>query len=113
MSRTNRRKNQNHLISYYSRAYGYATDNGWIDGKTGPYIDWVEATPQRAFRNLHVVFGDGNKNYWSSRGMNRWSRKVEEHRHRKKEKAKITRFLKGIDEDVVASKLMKFPMAYW
>ncbi len=41
------------------------------------------------------------------------NRKLDEHKFRTKEKGKITRFLKGIDDDVIAEDLPKFAAKWW
>lgn len=113
MSRTFRRKNAEDIMR-----------SSWNQSKVAGYYTEYERDPERGhyygrlptaeelflkFRNLHC---DGNRHY-RFEGMPKWGRRLEMKTDRAKHRAKITRFLKGLDDDVVVEKLPKFPYRYW
>lgn len=115
MSRTIRRKGIDvYYRLNYTKAHGIYSDYEWVEGKYGPYMSETGIKNKREIAKMDIYnHGDGTRYYSSGNAMNSEKRRIEEHRHRSGEKAKITRFLKGIDDDIVPSKLMKFPMQYW
>lgn len=114
MSRTIRRKNQEHLRYDYTRAFGYNCVTDWIPNRTGGlYLELVEANKDQAFKIFYSLHGDCKRRDSIGERMPAWARRLEEHRFRSQEKQKITRFLKGKDDDVIAEDLAKFPAHWW
>lgn len=114
MSRTIRRKNQTHLLNYsYTRAFGYYNDHGWVEGKYGPYMDYIQASKDVVIKINYNLYGDRKRYDSIGTRMTADNRKLDEHKFRTKEKGKITRFLKGIDDDVFAEDIPKFAIRWW
>jgi len=115
MSRTFRRLNAEYILQgggthYRSKIAGYYTECDW-DPIARLFIDRLPTKEElfRRFRNLHC---DGHRLY-RFEGMKKWQRRDQNKIDRAKHRNKITRFLKGTDDDVVVEKRGRYPHWYW
>ena len=116
MSRTIRRKNQDlerFGSLFYTRAFGHETDWRRVEGEFGFYLGYVQASKEEVHRSKIYAYGDGKRYGTIGSRMNAWARKTEEHKHRRKERAKVVRFMQGKSDDVVITDLARFPKNYW
>ena len=115
MSRTIRRKGIDvYYKGNYTKAHGPFTDYQITEGKYGPYLSFSAVMSEREIiKSILYNHGDGKRYYSIGTRMTADNRKLDEHKFRTKEKGKITRFLKGIDDDVIAEDLPKFAAKWW
>lgn len=76
----------------------------------GYYHHYRFPTPREAYITFRDAHCDGVFNQWAT---TKFWRKDEEHAYRSKERLKIVRYLKGVDDDVVPDRLLRAQKHTW
>ena len=113
MSRTIRRKNfiaekGQSSWSHGSKVNGYYTHDEYLGYGLSRYRPCTKEERYKKYKEAHL--DAGTTNYHS---FNTWARRMEMKRDRQKVKREISRFKKGVVEDVIVSNQGKFPYWYW
>ena len=116
MSRTVRRKSFKGLIrDQWTRAYGYDNEWGWIEDRNGDlFLGRRASTADERKKRYLILRTDRDAHPSSMRGVtNSWQRRYEQSRHRQRENVKITRFLRGVTDDVIPGEVQYCPSWFW
>lgn len=115
MARTLRRKNYIQANNTTWDRQGCKTNGYYTEYDFADRTSWLKVfrvcTKQEQFKKFKIAHLDGGGDY--NGAMDVTARRLEMKTDRQKVRGEISRFMKGVVEDVIVSEQKKYPFWYW